>query len=167
MVSRRVLLSVPLFALSSRAGAAEGWTTYQNARYGTTLDYPRRFRPGREPDNGDGLVFTAPDGATLRVWGSLNVEERDIAGLEAFLREAADKDERITYRAAGASWLVLSGLRGGNLFYTRYLFSHRDEVINAFDIAYPQARKAEYDPIVTRMARSLKGGRGFQVRGKP
>ena len=55
------------------------------------------------------------------MWGSLNVEEHDIAGLEAFLRESADADERITYRAAGANWLVLSGLRGDSVFYTRYL----------------------------------------------
>jgi hypothetical protein len=167
MISRRLLLASALALLPRYAGAADRWALYQNARYGTTIDYPRGFRPGPEPDNGDGLVFTSPDGATLRVWGSLNVEEHDIAGLEAFLREAADKEERITYRSAGANWLVLSGLRGARLFYKRYLLSHRGEVINAFDIEYPQARKAEYDPIVARLSRSLKGGRGFQARGRP
>jgi hypothetical protein len=166
MISRRLLLAATLAALPYRAGAAEGWANYQNARYGTTLEYPRRFRPGPEPDGGDGLTLSAPDGATLRVWGSLNVDERDIAGLEAFLREAAGEDERITYRAAGTSWLALSGLRGGNLFYQRHLLSHRGEVINAFDITYPAALKAEYDPIVARLARSLKGGRGVQVPGR-
>jgi hypothetical protein len=167
MITRRLLLAATLAALSDYAGAAESCAHYQNARYGTTIDYPRRFRAGPEPDNGDGLTFTAADGATLRVWGSLNADERDIAGLEVFLREAADKDERITYRAAGANWLVLSGLRGDKLFYTRYLFSHRGEVINAFDIDYAAARKAEYDPIVARLSKSLKGGRGFQAEGKP
>src|SRR5262245_31556993 len=105
MITRRLLLASALAALSDYVAAAESWAMYQNARYGTTIDYPRRFRAGPEPDNGDGLTFTSPDGATLRVWGSLNVEEHDIAGLEAFLRDAADKDERITYRAAGANWL--------------------------------------------------------------
>jgi hypothetical protein len=166
MITRRLVLATALAALPQGVAAQERWAHYQNARYGTTIDYPQRFRAGPEPDNGDGLTFASADGAVLRVWGSLNVEGHDIAGLEAFLRESG-KDERITYRAAGASWLVLSGLRGAELFYARYLISHRGEVINAFDIAYSPARKAEYDPIVARLSGSLKGGRGFQVEGNP
>ena len=53
------------------------------------------------------------------------------------------------------------------LFYKRYLLSHRGAIINAFDIGYPEALKAEYDPIVTRMSKSLKPGRGYQIKGVP
>ena len=35
----------------------------------------------------------------------------------AFLRENLDAGERITYRAAGKNWLVLSGTRGERIFY--------------------------------------------------
>jgi serine/threonine-protein kinase len=101
------------------------------------------------------------------VWGSFNALEHDIAGLEAFLREKAKDGEKITYRAAGKNWLVLSGTRGDRLFYTRYLLSHRNEVENAFKISYPAALAATYDPIVTRMSKSLKAGRGYQTSGRP
>ena len=167
MISRRVLLLAALVALPSVAHAQEAWATYRNTRFGTSVEYPARFRPGRPPDNNDGLSFIAPDGATLSVWGSLNVEEHDVAGLEAFLRENPKAGERITYRASGANWLVLSGTRGDRIFYKRHLLSHRNEIINAFEISYPAALGGTYDPIVSRLSRSLRPGRGYQTTGNP
>ena len=116
MISRRTLLSAAIVALPASAAAQEVWATYRNDRFGTTIEYPARFRPGRPPENNDGLSFEATDGATLSVWGSLNVLEHDVAGLEAFLRENPKGGERITYRAAGRNWLVLSGTRGERIF---------------------------------------------------
>jgi hypothetical protein len=86
MISRRTLLFAAIVALpasvaAQKASAQENWATYRNPRFGTTIEYPARFRPGRPPDNNDGLSFAAADGATLSVWGSLNVMEYGIAGL--------------------------------------------------------------------------------------
>jgi hypothetical protein len=163
MISRRLLLAAALAALPWRAQAQEAWATYRNSRFGTTIEYPARFRPGRPPENNDGLSFTAADGASLSVWGSLNVLEHDVAGLEAFLRENLKADERVTYRAAGRNWLVLSGTHGERIFYTRHAFSHRNEIVNAFQISYPAALAASYDPIVARIAKSLRSGAGYQT----
>jgi serine/threonine-protein kinase len=164
MISRRTLLSAAILALPESAAAQqEAWTTYRNARFGTTIEYPARFRPGRPPDNNDGLSFVAADGATLSVWGSLNAMEHDIAGLEKFLREDLDAGERITYRAAGRNWLVLSGTRGERVFYRRHVLSHRNEVVNAFEISYPHSLATSYDPIVARLSKSLRSGRGYQT----
>jgi len=166
MISRRLIVCFALFAPFPAAQAQEAWTSYRNPRFGTTIDYPARFRPGRPPDNNDGLAFTAPDGATLSVWGSLNVMERDVAGLEAFLREGK-QDARVTYRAAGKNWLVLSGVQADRVFYERHVFSHRNEVENAFQISYPAALAATYDPIVARISKSLRPGRGYQIDRAP
>ena len=163
MMSRRALLSVALIALPAGAAAQEAWSTYRNDRFGTTIEFPARFRPGRPPDNNDGLSFSAPDGATLSVWGSLNVMEHDIAGLEKFLRESLDGGERITYRAAGTNWLVLSGTHGDRVFYQRHALSHRKEIVNAFKISYPTSLATNYDPIVARISKSLRPGRGYQT----
>ena len=163
MISRRALLASAVVTLPGSAVAQENWATYRNSRFGTTIEYPARFRPGRPPENNDGLSFTAADGASLSVWASLNVSEHDVAGLEAFLRENLKADERVTYRAAGKNWLVLSGTRGERIFYTRYAFSHRNEIVNAFEISYPATLAARYDPIVARIARSLRSGTGYQT----
>jgi hypothetical protein len=166
-ISRRLLLAAALVALATDASAQEAWTTYRNARFGTSVEYPTRFRPGRPPENNDGLSLTAGDGATLSLWGSLNVMEHDVAGLEAFLRENPKDGEQITYRASGNNWLVLSGTRGDRIFYQRHLFSHRSEIVNAFEISYPAALRASYDPIVGRLSRTLRPGRSIQVPGNP
>ena len=145
----------------------EIWKTFFNDRFGTSIEYPARFKPGRPPDNNDGQSFTADDGAKLAVWGSLNARERDVASLEAFLREDPKEGEQITYRAAGKNWLVLSGTRKDRVFYERHQFSHKGEVLNAFEISYPATLAAAYGPFVARLAKSLRAGRGFQVEGAP
>jgi serine/threonine-protein kinase len=167
VISRRLVLAAGLTLPSTLAVAQERWTTYHNDRYGVTIDYPGRFKPGRPPDNNDGLSFTASDGAVLRVWGSFNIDELDIKALEKDISEGREAGERITYRASGKNWFVLSGTRGDTLFYSRYVLSHRGEVRNAFEIVYPAALASAYSPIVTRISKSLRGGRGFQVSGKP
>jgi serine/threonine-protein kinase len=163
----RLLLSALLIALPAVAVAQDSWTAYRNTRFGTSIEYPSRFHAGHPPDNNDGQSFTADDGAKLSVWGSFNALEHDVAGLEAFLREDPKEGEKITYRAAGRNWLVLSGTRGDRLFYRRHLFSHKREVVNAFEISYPAALASTYNPIVTRIAKSLKPGRGYQTKGAP
>lgn len=173
-ISRRALIGAALATISGSALAqpretstSEIWKTYFNSRFGTSIAYPSRFKPGRPPDNDDGQSFTADDGAQLAVWGSLNALEHDVAGLEAFLRENPEQGETITYRAAGKNWLVLSGTRKDRVFYARHLFSHNGEVVNAFQISYPAARASSYNPMVARIAKSLKPGRGYQTKGAP
>lgn len=167
MMFRALLMFVAVVALPSIAAAQDKWTTYYNGRFGTSIEYPSRFKAGPPPDNNDGQSFTANDGAKLAVWGSLNALEHDIPALEEFLRDSDKKDEKITYRAAGKNWLVLSGTRGERLFYKRYVLSHRNEVENAFEISYPANLAEAYTPIVSRIAKSLKPGRGYQVKGAP
>jgi hypothetical protein len=167
MISRRALLAAALAALPLAASAQDGWRTYRNSRFGTTIDYPAGFRPGNPPNNNDGLSFTAADGATLRVWGSLNIDEADLAALEAKMQGYAEQGDRITYRAAGRNWFVLSGTNGERIFYRCYLLSHRNEIINGFEIVYPQGRAAAYDPVVARLAKSFRAGRGYQIKGAP
>jgi hypothetical protein len=166
-ISRRALIGAGLMAFphDAWAQAREVWKTYHNDRFGTAIELPARFRPGRPPDNNDGQSFAATDGATLAVWASFNTLEHDIAGLEAFLRE--DSKDNFTYRATGRNWLVLSGTREDRIFYQRHLISHRGEVINAFEITYPSSLAAAYDPIVARIAKSLRPGRGYQTKGVP
>lgn len=54
MITRRVLLTAVLLALPATASAQGAWKTYRNTRFGTSIEYPTRFRPGRPPDNNDG-----------------------------------------------------------------------------------------------------------------
>lgn len=168
MISRRdCLLLCGIGLMVPTPLMAESWRTYRNPRFGTTIEYPDRFRPGRPPENGDGLSFTSADGAAFSVWGSHNSLEHDLSGLESFARENLSKDQRIAYEARGANWFVLSGSQGNKTFYQRNLLSHHQRIVNGFEISYPSRLNVPYDPIVRRMSRSLRAGRGMNTERSP
>lgn len=131
------------------------WRKYVNERFGTFAEYPAdRFRALPAPENGDGQSFEGKDGSSLIIAGGHNVENFTPATFEKFLRTYSERDfGNVTYRMAGAHSLVLSGLRGDQIFYEEYLFT--GDLIHTLVITYPRAAKADYDPIVTRIARSL------------
>lgn len=169
MITRRgACLAIASFgALIARPAFAQGWRTYRNPRFGTTIEYPDRFRPGRPPENGAGLGFASADGASFTAWGSHNSLEHDLAALEAFIRENYEGGERITYDARGSNWFVLAGTAGDSIFYERYSLSHRGTIVNGFAIRYPARLRKEYDAVVTRMSRSFRAGRGNDTEGNP
>jgi hypothetical protein len=152
----------PLLLAPAPDAAAETWKLYVNARFGTVAEYPAdRFHPGRPPDNSDGQRFTAGDGAELRIYASWNIDDYRPATYEMFLRSGDSDYTDVTYRATGNNWLVLSGNRGDSIFYEKFIFAKGkdDGVIHALTVTYRRDAKAVYDPIVARMARSLRQGR--------
>jgi len=168
MISRREfwLVLAGLGTIVLAPAHAQSWRTYRNPRFGTTIDYPDDFRAGRPPTNGAGLSFTRADGASFSIWGSHNALNHDLAALEAFIREGRT-GERITYDQRGGNWFVISGVAGDAIFYERHLLSHGGRIVNGFSIRYPSRLKAQYDPIVTRMSRSFRAGRGADTEGNP
>ncbi len=154
------LLTGLLFIALTGAASAETWKLYVNARFGTRAEYPAdRFKPGPPPANGDGQSFTASDGATLAIFGSYNVDNSSPAGYETFLRGTGPDYQDISYRATGKNWLVLSGTRGETIYYDKYVFvrGKGGGTVHGLVVTYPSAAKDTYDPIVARMAKSLRG----------
>lgn len=149
------ILAVAATAVLAGPVGADTWQKYLNGRYGTFAEYPAdRFRALPAPDNGDGLSFEAKDGGSLVISGGHNIEDFTPTTYEKFLRTSGGRDYgNVTYRAGGAHSLVLSGVRGDRIFYEEYLFT--GDLIHTVVIVYPRAAKAAYDPIVTRIARSL------------
>ena len=164
---RKLALVVAVLAAalpSALLAAADNWLTYHNDRFGTTIDYPDRFKAEPPPDNDDGRKFTSTDGATFLVYASLNVDEFNLAQFQDFELKNLDPGQVVTYNARGDDWFVISGTNGAKIFYQRHLLSHRGELTETFSIEYPAAAKQDYVVIVARMAKSLRPGKGFQLR---
>ena len=158
-----VLANVSLMPIA----AAGDWRTYQNERYGTTIEYPDIFKPGTPPDNNDGLKFKSADGADFSVFASYNALDFDLAGFRDFIVKNLDADAVVTYQAHGDNWFVISGTKGADrIFYERHILSHGKEMTEGFVMSYPAALKQKYDPIVVRMAKSFRPGAGFQTPGQ-
>jgi hypothetical protein len=165
---RRLALAIFAAAAVIQATAvpptlADEWRTYQNERYGTTIDYPNIFKAGRPPDNNDGLAFTSAEGAEFSVIASYNRQDLDLAGFRDFIVKNLAAGQIITYQAHGDDWFVISGTKGADIFYQRYLLSHGKQMTEGFGMSYPASLKQKYDPIVARMSKSFRSGKGFQT----
>jgi hypothetical protein len=146
------------FAAAARAG---DWLTYQNDRYGTTIDYPDQFKPEPPPDADDGRRFKSTDGAKFAVYASYALDST-LADIEEFTLKNLAPGAVVTYKTKGDNWFVISGTAGANIFYQRHLLSHGGQMSETFSMTYPAAAKQSYDAIVARMAKSFRAGKGFQ-----
>ncbi|HTZ02657.1 MAG TPA: hypothetical protein VMC05_10020 [Xanthobacteraceae bacterium] len=158
----KAMLAAALFAAG--AAKADDWLIYQNDRYGTTIDYPAVFKMQPPPDADDGRRFESADGASFAVSASYGGIEFTPAAYHDFIVKHLDAGSTITYEARGKNWFVVSGTRGDRIFYEKHLLSHGGEMTEDLVISYPASRKDSYDPIVARMAKSLRSGRGFQTQ---
>ena len=169
LLARSLGLAILMIAAVSqlpapRAALADDWRTYHNDRYGTTIDYPGFFKPGTPPEADDGLKFTSADGAEFSVFASYNALGFDLAGFQDFIKENLAAGAVVTYRAHGDDWFVISGTQESDrIFYERHLLSHGGEMTEGLVMTYPAALKQKYDPIVARMAKSFRPGKGFQT----
>jgi hypothetical protein len=74
-----------------------------------------------------------------------------------------DDGWNVTYQAITPSWATYSGKRGNRIFYIRAIRMCGGEIIGEFDLEYAAADVAAYDPIVSRLAGSLRdSGTGWQ-----
>jgi hypothetical protein len=164
---RKFLLTGVVFALLepfviAAPARADQWLTYHNDRYGTTIDYPDQFKPEPPPDADDGLRFKDVQGVEFAVYASYNALDFNLAKYRDYTLKNLDPGQVVTYQAHGDNWFVISGTKGDNIFYERHLLSHGGQMTETFSITYPAAAKLSYDPLVARMAKSLRPGKGFQ-----
>jgi serine/threonine-protein kinase len=149
MMTRNILtaLQAAAWALAGVAAATpppaqaqDAYRTYHNDRFGVSADIPRDWRAGPQPENGDGLKFTSPDGtATLIVSGGYMIADTVAEALNS--EQAADESETITYQTRAPRMAVVSGMRGATIFYRKVVLSCKDQVMNRVSIEYPLARK--------------------------
>lgn len=151
-------------ATPARAGCEvpQRWEDYVNPHFGTRIEVPLDcFSPLPPPENQDGRAFLSADGAArLSVYGWQNSENHTPASLKGWLKETVGGYDRVSYAPLGRNWLVLSGYRGEDIYYEKYVFSGDKALLHAFWLTFPRARKPVFAPIVERMEDSFRGGAG-------
>jgi hypothetical protein len=145
----------PVLSGASSASPAHRWSTYANTRFGYTLCYPADLlRPQPESDNGDGRVFRGGSGEQLRVWGQYNALDQSLVqAMQQHEARLAAGRARISYRARGANWYVLSGRAGAQVFYARTRLS--GDRFASFELTYRAADAAAWQKIVVRISGCL------------
>ena len=152
---RRIMRSLLVFLLLPAQAVAQEWQHFGIQRFGFIFDVPPDFVLAQRPENGDGATFQGSDGAFLAVWG-VNLETRNF---RPEIAKQIKRDEKegwnVTYRRLTAKWASYSGIKDGKIRYVRAIAICSDRAA-IFLIEYGRDNKIPYDPIVTRMVRSLK-----------
>lgn len=154
-------LSLVILSLSlALPASAEDWKSYVNGRFGAAAEYPARFL--LRTSSGNGRNFKTADGrASLWILGFYRIKDQTPQSLIE-TRRAPGVVYNLTTADGGA--ITMAGRRGGQIVYERCLKSgEHEDIYVCIDIEYPAAEKANWDPIVARIAGSLRAEKPYQA----
>lgn len=134
------------------------WQTFLVPEFGTTVDYPASIFsvPDGKAEKGFGQRFNSADGrAVLTVYTRENeAGDTPASYLKNNLRTGRSA---LDYERVTRTFFAISSVRQGLIFYSRCNFSaDAGGAIHCFDLVYPQQEKRAWDPVVTRISRSLR-----------
>jgi hypothetical protein len=144
-----------LSAFSLSATAQVKYTPYVNDRFEFLVEYPSSLlSPQPRPENGDGRTFLSKDKKVeMRAWGQNNALSRTI---EEQFAEAKGQCGRTSYERVNAMIFAFSCVKNGRIIYQKTIYRASDDVFINFLIEYPLREKKRFDPIVTRIANSMR-----------
>lgn len=155
----KLLYSLPFLILLSVAAPADelGWKAYRDTIEKCQLDYPSSLFEAEAYDAASDIQrFAGPGASTyFRVRGVENAEGLSPADVRGKYL-AADVPGDIVYERTKGEFLVLSGYRGSDIYYTKVALSPDRDTLCILEITYPRSDKAKFDAIVTRMSRSFR-----------
>lgn len=131
-----------------------GYKTYNNYRFGYSIDYPGDFIRTMTAANGDGIEIASPDKqATLKVAGgnngTLNIKDLYDLSVKGIKGE-------LGYNILEESWFVLTWREDGRINYEK-VFVEKG-IHYGFTFSYPEDQKAQYDDLVTKIEASFGCG---------
>jgi hypothetical protein len=152
-----LFLSIGL-VLTTLLAPPPAYQTYQNARFGFSIDYPANLKPQPESGNGDGRRFVSADGQTvLTAYAGYNVLDDGLPDYRKMARKGwQEKHATITLDQKLATGFVLSGQVKGAIFYEKTVL--RAGTLTTFIWEYPATRKVEMDAVIRHTISTLQPG---------
>jgi len=157
---RYLFFVLSLFLLAPTVFADDVYNTYNNLRFGYSIEYPISILyPQGESDNGDGQKFLSKaSDVSLTVYGTNNVLDQSLKNLyleESGVEANKNTSRVVTYKVLKNNWFVVSGFNSGSVFYQKTIFNNNQ--FKSFYFEYPESKKTIYDPMVKHIASSFKG----------
>lgn len=155
---KRLFVSLVFVALAVAAAFGQAkYSTYSNARFGYSIQYPSDLLEMRsESENGDGTTFVSKDGAAeMRVWGQFNALNRSLR--DEYTEALERADTIFTYKSLLKNGFAVSGTSGDKIYYQKTLYRPgKGGVFYTFTIEYPAAERVKYDAVVQRIVKSFR-----------
>lgn len=153
----RAMLGLLILMWITPTSAAD-WGYYVNARFGYAIDVPPGFAAQGEAANGDGQEFTIPT-AKLAAYGMTILEGDFEAQVRQDEENARQDGWNITYQVSTPTYASYSGIKNSRVLYAR-MISLCGGTFGAFTLEYGRADIPKFDPVITRLVRSLKPTEG-------
>ncbi|CAI3952584.1 hypothetical protein [Commensalibacter communis] len=142
--------------IAKEISATNQWHLYYNSRFHYQICYPPMMIPQGESDNGDGQLFIAKDGASIRVYGSYRLDQDFTITANQISQWMVGDKGRITYRSYHPQWAVVSGYdKAGKIFYMKLLKGTEDRIMVVV-LTYSAKLKFIYNPLSATIASCLK-----------
>jgi hypothetical protein len=145
-------------SFSTHAGQ---WRSERESELGFAFSYPPELfqeLPGDGKPSFHYFASTSSD-AKFLVGGWNNQAQQSPQHFKQWLIANAGGYDEVTYRPRGRSWFVLSGYRGGQIYYEKVMFSCGGQIVNVFAISYPVFERDIFDAVVERMEDTFRPGR--------
>lgn len=157
----KFLLLIMALALPGASVAQSTFAKYVNARYAFSVEYPSDLLiPQEEAHIGDGRLHVSKDGAVV-LTASARPLGPDWGRCDAVAStNSATPGSTITYQWKKDNTSIASGkYPDGRVFYQKALRG-KDKCMTVL-LEYPEERRSTMDPLVSRIAGSLRdlGGR--------
>ena len=150
-------ISLALALYLAPVRAAEVWRELGINQFGFIFDLPLDFdiTDSYGDDGSTGMVFKNPEGDTIIVWG-IELDDADLlTQVEEQIRANEEEGWHFTHKQLDQRWAAYSGVKDGMIRYVKVItVCHNRAAFFLMD--YPQDRKEYYDPIVTRMEKSMR-----------
>jgi hypothetical protein len=145
-------------SLGHSAESDPGWREYTDAKSGTQVEYPANmFAVAEGPFRfGPGEGFGTADGrAHLAVFTMQAEKSGSPAAFVA--RNLQVPRSALAYNRVAPNFFALSGVHDSDIYYVRCNSSSSDRsTLHCIYLIYPAAEKRAWDPIVTRISRTLR-----------
>src|SRR5712691_3686015 len=134
------------------------WRTYVDPDRGTAVEYPAAVFSvaAGAPERGSGQEFRTEDGRARLIVYTLPNEER--RSPRSYLqRHLLLAPGALEYTRVTGQFFAISGVRDGEIFYSRCNFPHRRRGdMRCIFLQYPEGEAKDWDAIVTRISLSLR-----------
>jgi hypothetical protein len=134
------------------AASAASWRNYRIPETGTSVDIPSSIftREAGRPE-GYGMRASTGDGRADLTVQAVTSDGRSPAAFLAL----KNPPPGIIYKRITSRFFVVSSIRRDKIWYNRCNFGR--SYVHCVLINYPAAEKRQWDPVVTRISRTLSG----------
>lgn len=135
----------------------KGFYRYLNARFAFGVDVPALFTKAVViPDNNDGIILEDDSGgARFRASGGNVIDGKSLK--QRFEADKKDLGKAVAYAHLDKNFYTLSWTAGEDIHYRKVMLA--SATYCDVELAYPAARKKEFDALVGRAAKSLAWSR--------